>query len=280
MLMAANIFQEAFDLFEEKDPMYKRHMEKTCGVLKYNDWGKVSKVENFLKGRCAGNKEKLFMMALDVKGKFYNYWGDVEKSNMFIYIANILDPRQKLGYIQFYFKNIFKHDYTDEGEKMWKHKMRMVLTSLYDVFDDYKGKIGGPRGKADAAKIRIFMEKHLAEEEGACTSRLMKGKPLLGRNVKGLTELDKYLNEDSLQNADGLDLLKWWKNFSGQFPILSKIAKDVLALPITAVRLETCYCTDSNVLNGFRSYLSHSMVEALVCTQDWIRESTEESESE
>ncbi|GKA28663.1 zinc finger BED domain-containing protein RICESLEEPER 2-like protein [Tanacetum coccineum] len=142
--------------------------------------------------------------------------------------------------------------------------MRMVLTSLYDVFDDYKGKIGGPRGKADAAKSRIFMEKYLAEEEGACTSRLMKGKPLLGRNVKGLTELDKYLNEDSLQNADGLDLLKWWKNFSGQFPILSKIAKDVLALPITAVRLETCYCTDSNVLNGFRSSLSHSMVEALV----------------
>nr|GEV17890.1 zinc finger BED domain-containing protein RICESLEEPER 2-like [Tanacetum cinerariifolium] len=276
MLMAANIFQEAFDLFEEKAPMYKRHMEKTFGVLKYNDWGKVSKVENFLKvfytssddiskmfltsnnflvemgdidfhlddwGRCAGNKEKLFMMALDMKGKFYNYWGDVEKSNMFIYIANILDPRQKLG----------KDDYTDEGEKMWKRKMRMVLTSLYDVFDDYKGKIGGPQGKADAAKSRIFMEKYLAEEKGACTC---------------------------LQNADGLDLLKWWKNFSGQFPILSKIAKDVLALPITAVTLETCYCTDSNVLNDFRSSLSHSMVEALVCTQDWIRESTKESESE
>ncbi|PWA89089.1 HAT, C-terminal dimerization domain-containing protein [Artemisia annua] len=137
---------------------------------------------------------------------------------------------------------------------MWKHKMRMVLTSLYDVFDDYKGKIGGPQGNADA-QSRIFKEKYLAEEQGDCTSRLMKGKPLLGRNVKGLTKLDKYLNEESLQNADGLDLLKWWKNFSGQFPILSKIAKDVLALPITAVRLETCYCTDSNVLNDFRSSL-------------------------
>nr|GEU95856.1 zinc finger BED domain-containing protein RICESLEEPER 2-like [Tanacetum cinerariifolium] len=295
MLMTANKFKEAFDLFEEKDPMYKRHMEKTCGVLKYKDWEKASKVENFLKvfykssddisemfltsnkflvemgridfhldnwGICSLDKEKLFMMALDVKGKFYNHWGDVEKSNMFIYVANILDPRRKQGYIEFYFMNIFKHDYTDEGEKMWKHKMRMVLTSLYDVFDDYKGKIEGPH-----AQSRIFMEKYLAEEQGACTSRLMKGKPLLGRNVKGLTELDKYLNEESLQHADGLDLLKWWKNFSGQFPILSKIAKDVLALPITAVRLETCYCTDSNVLNDFRSSLSHSMVEASVCTQ-------------
>ncbi|PWA99711.1 zinc finger BED domain-containing protein RICESLEEPER 2 [Artemisia annua] len=214
MLMAANIFQEAFDLFEQKDPMYKRHMEKTCGVLKYNDWGKVSKVENFLKvfytstddisemfltsnkflvemggidfhlhnwGRCA-NKEKLSMMALDMKAKFYYYWGDVEKSNMLIYVANILDPRQKLGYIEFYFENIFKHDYTDEGEKMWKHKMRMVLTSLYDVFDDYKGKIGGPQGNADA-QSRIFMEKYLAEEQGDCTSRLMK-------DVNGLVESD------------------------------------------------------------------------------------------
>ncbi|GJX47273.1 zinc finger BED domain-containing protein RICESLEEPER 2-like protein [Tanacetum coccineum] len=313
MLMAANIFQEAFDLFEEIDPMCKRHIEKTWGVLKYKDWGKVSKVENFLKVfyesnddmskmfltsnkflvemggidfhldnwcRCAGDKEKLFMMALKVKGKFYNYWGEFEKSNMFIYIVNILDLCPKLGYIDFYFRNIFKLDYTDEGEKMWKHKMRMVLNSHYDVFDDYKGKIRGPQGNAEDAQSRIFMEKYLAEEQGACTSRLMKGKPLLGRSVKGLIELDKYLNEESLQHADGLDLLKWWKNFSGQFPILSKIAKVVLAVPITAVRLETCYCTDSNVLNDFRSSLSHSMVEALVCTQDWILESTKESQSE
>nr|GEV40825.1 zinc finger BED domain-containing protein RICESLEEPER 2-like [Tanacetum cinerariifolium] len=98
---------------------------------------------------------------------------------------------------------------------MWKHKMRMVLTPLYDAFDDYKGKIGGPSRKCKDAQSRIFMEKYLAEKQGACTSRLMKGKPLLGRNVKGLTELDKYLNEENLQHADGLDLLKWWKNLSG-----------------------------------------------------------------
>ncbi|GKD26393.1 zinc finger BED domain-containing protein RICESLEEPER 2-like protein [Tanacetum coccineum] len=154
-------------------------------------------------GRCAGDKEKLFMMALKVKGKFYNYWGEFEKSNMFTYIVNILDPCPKLGYIDFYFRNIFKQDYTDEGGKMWKHKMRMVLNSHYDVFDDYKCKIRGPQGNAEDAQSRIFMKKYLAEEQGACTSRLMKGKPLLGRNVKGLIELDKYLNEESLQHADG-----------------------------------------------------------------------------
>ncbi|PWA35361.1 zinc finger BED domain-containing protein RICESLEEPER 2 [Artemisia annua] len=84
------------------------------------------------------------------------------------------------------------------------------------------------------------MEKHLAEEQGDCTSRLMKGKPFLGRN-------------ESLQNDDGLDLLNWWKSNIRRFSVLSKISKDVLALPITAIRLETCYRTDSNVLNDFRS---------------------------
>ncbi|GJZ07842.1 zinc finger BED domain-containing protein RICESLEEPER 2-like protein [Tanacetum coccineum] len=199
---------------------------------------------------------------------------DLVKDGLNLYPESVARVREAVRYVKE--MNIFKHDYTDEGEKMWKHKMRMVLNSHYDVFDDYKGKIRGPQGNAEDAQSRIFMEKYLAEEQGACTSRLMKGKPLLGRNVKGLIELDKYLNEESLQHADGLDLLKWWKNFSGQFPILSKISKVVLALPITAVRLETCYCTDSNVLNDFRSSLLHSMVEAL----DWILESTKESQSE
>ena len=88
----------------------------------------------------------------------------------------------------------------------------------------YKCKIEGPQESVNA-QSRIFMEKYLAEEQGDCTSRLMKGKPLLGRNVKGLTELDKYLNEESLDENDDMDLLIWWKNNSIRFPIYLKLLR-------------------------------------------------------
>ncbi|PWA82930.1 zinc finger BED domain-containing protein RICESLEEPER 1 [Artemisia annua] len=206
MIVAAKLFKEAFELYERKDPSYRCDMEDICGVPEYGDWENVMKVENFLKGfhrtseniselyltankflveiddidlhldnwgRCA-HGEKLFTMALDMKLKFDQCWGNVENSNMLIYVASILDPRHKLGHIENYFMNIFKHDYTDEGEKMWKHKMRMVLTSTYDVFDDYRSKIGGSQQNANI-QSRVFMEKYLSEDESQVRRRVGTG---------------------------------------------------------------------------------------------------------
>lgn len=51
------------------------------------------------------------------------------------------------------------------------------------------------------------------------------------------TELDRYLNEEVLNKDDEgeFDTLLWWKNNSERVPILSKIAKDVLVIPMSAV---------------------------------------------
>ncbi|GKC68225.1 antagonist of like heterochromatin protein 1-like protein [Tanacetum coccineum] len=54
--------------------------------------------------------------------------------------------------------------------------MMMVLTSLYDVFDDYKGKIGGPQGNVEDAQSCIFMEKYLAGGFLWCQGEMCKGK--------------------------------------------------------------------------------------------------------
>ena len=59
-----------------------------------------------------------------------------------------------------------------------------------------------------------------------------------------------------------------------RFPILSHIARDVLAIPISTVASEAAFSTDGRVLDPFRSSLTPRIVEALVCTQDWFQRSS------
>jgi hypothetical protein len=67
------------------------------------------------------------------------------------------------------------------------------------------------------------------------------------------------------------DLLIWWKNNAFRYPILTEVARDVLAMPISTVASESAFSTEGRILDPFRSSLSPLTVEALVCTQNWIR---------
>ena len=51
------------------------------------------------------------------------------------------------------------------------------------------------------------------------------------------------------------------------------MARDVLAFPISTVASKSAFSTGGRVLDPFRSSLTPRIVEALICTQDWIRSS-------
>ena len=88
------------------------------------------------------------------------------------------------------------------------------------------------------------------------------------------TELDRYLAEECEEDCKKFDILTWWKGQSTRFPILSSLARDVLAIPISPVASESAFSTGGRILDDFRSSLTPFMVEALVCTQDWLRRGT------
>ena len=58
---------------------------------------------------------------------------------------------------------------------------------------------------------------------------------------------------------------------SVEYPTLSRMARDILAVPASTVASESAFSTGSRVLSDFRSRMTAETVEALVCLQDWIR---------
>jgi len=64
--------------------------------------------------------------------------------------------------------------------------------------------------------------------------------------------------------------LAWWKNLRDEYPILSQLARDVLAMQASPLASESAFSVGGRVVDPFRTWLDPEMVEALVCTKDWI----------
>ncbi|XP_019242646.1 PREDICTED: zinc finger BED domain-containing protein DAYSLEEPER-like, partial [Nicotiana attenuata] len=86
------------------------------------------------------------------------------------------------------------------------------------------------------------------------------------------SELDKYISEEQEPFSEDFDILSWWKTHAPRFPILSELARDVLAIPISSVASECAFSTGGRILDSFRSSLTPKCVQALICVQDWLRE--------
>jgi len=88
-----------------------------------------------------------------------------------------------------------------------------------------------------------------------------------GLDVDNLNELDKYMADPPLKLSEKFDILAWWKNQSKEYPILSKIARDLLAIQVSTVASESAFSAGGRVIDPFRSRLDPEMVQALICTK-------------
>ena len=93
---------------------------------------------------------------------------------------------------------------------------------------------------------------------------------------ENMNDIDRYLVDESINpNTPSFEVLLWWKDNASRYNILSLIARDILAIPISTVASESAFSTSGRILDSFRSSLSPKMVEALVCTQSWLKGNNE-----
>ncbi|XP_031100840.1 zinc finger BED domain-containing protein RICESLEEPER 2-like [Ipomoea triloba] len=301
MLQSALTYQKVFESCEESDSSFKSDLGDS--VPNFMDWESVSSLVELLKcfydmtirisGSLYVTANTFFseisdlycilngmveaggavsLMGRNMKAKFEKYWGDIDKMNLMIFFANILDPRDKLEYMP----TQINHMYGEEKGKPYYDK---VLAGLNELFDDYSvpatssvsgssvsaavGSASSVSSMTSVSSVSVGRPQHLLK------SQIKKQRLESGSKKK--TELDIYLSEAIVEEENSFDILRWWKINAERFPILSKLARDVLAIPISTVASEFAFSTSGRVLDPFRSSLTPKIVEALVCTQDWLR---------
>ena len=84
------------------------------------------------------------------------------------------------------------------------------------------------------------------------------------------SEIGKYFL-DNLEKLGSSDILDWWKLNASNYPILSKMERDILAILISTTASESAFSTSGRILDAFRSSLSPKTVETLVCSQNWFK---------
>ena len=82
------------------------------------------------------------------------------------------------------------------------------------------------------------------------------------------SDIENYLL-DNLEKLTSFDILDWWKLNTSKYPILSKMARDLLAIPISIVAFEFACSISGYILDAFKCSLSPKIVEAFVCSQNW-----------
>jgi len=85
------------------------------------------------------------------------------------------------------------------------------------------------------------------------------------------TELTTYLDDGLVPRDDDFDILNWWMSNATKYPILSVMARDILAMPGSAVQCEAALSSEGPVINKQWSKLNINAIEALVCIRDWIK---------
>ncbi|GKA43441.1 zinc finger BED domain-containing protein RICESLEEPER 2-like protein [Tanacetum coccineum] len=135
-------------------------------------------------------------------------------------------------------------------------QLAKVKKVLYGVFDEYniasKNATSSTSGGGSNMNYQVN-----AGDEGSSQSIL-----------KQQRELDFYLNEPRAATTSSICVLDFWKSQQYRYPVLAKLAMDILCVPISTVASESAFSLGGRILDQYRSSMKPSNVEAL--TRDWL----------
>jgi hypothetical protein len=180
-------------------------------------------------------------MANTMMVKFDKYWN---KSNIALIVASVLDPRYKRKIVEFYLKKVYPYTYQSELDKF-----NDVMKKMYQCY------------ASTTPSTSHELDSYIFDGQGHddCIDTI---------------DLEKYLADPIFKvgksNHHTFDILAWWKAHKEEYPILGQLARDVLAMQVSTIALESAFSAGDRVLDPFRTRLDPTMVEALVCTKDWI----------
>ncbi|VFQ67393.1 unnamed protein product [Cuscuta campestris] len=295
MLLAASELKHVFSCLETSDPDYKdgpsagdwKRVEMLCGRLKilfdaanlltaaavpttntffHEAWNIQLELARAAAGEEDEEEEGRFLggLARLMRDGFDEYW---RKCCLVLGLAVVMDPRFKMQLIHFNFEKLYG-DASEFG--------RIINEAAHELFAEYASKEVGPAGGT------VKLEE---EEEDEGTSGGGRTYSDFDRYVMQTTsqlaksELEQYLEESLLPRVHGLDVIGWWRVNRKKYPTLSKMARDVLTIPVSTVPPGSVFCTGGKEMDRYRCTLRPETVEALICAKDWLLQSESAAQS-
>ncbi|KAG6436805.1 hypothetical protein SASPL_101707 [Salvia splendens] len=214
-------------------------------------------------------------MAKKMMEKLGKYWleGDELNPNMnkILYIAAMLDPRQKMKHVQHCLKTLY-------GDARANELAEELRKSVFDLFELYKREftpVAANTQPQTASASQMSNRSTNLRLLGRSSCNILCVASEDDDDEDGSSELTRYFAERQYKaNEDDFDILMWWKTYGISYPILSEMAKDILAIPISSVASESAFSMGGRMLSIFINSLAPEMVEALMCSEDWLRSSS------
>ncbi|CAO2817659.1 unnamed protein product [Amaranthus hypochondriacus] len=221
----------------------------------------VCKAKYHLRLACESEDTCIREMGNEMFEKLEKYWGE---SSLILSIAAMFDPRHKIPFLKHHFRKVY------QSEDEVYQQIERVRTGLVNLFNDYK------------SKLILLTKAHQASASEDLASISSRSRDFDGYesfessqdarfSSNSISEVEKYLESPLHMHSDSkFDILLYWKDQQATYPIMSKIAKDILVIPITTVASESTFSMGGRILNRWRASLLSRHVEALILTRNWL----------
>ncbi|KAJ1690355.1 hypothetical protein LUZ63_014510 [Rhynchospora breviuscula] len=197
--------------------------------------------------------------------KFDKYWGEVE---VVMAIACILDPRFKLIGVEYTFHELYPANEV-------KERVNGVTSKLRALYGKYVKELVASKAAASTSNTVPAAAPTKPSERSRRMEELMAFVKASNANKKAKSDLEVYLEEPVFLDGEGqFDVLLWWSQNCSKFPTLSKLARDVLCIPVTTMTSELTSTVSGHILDDYLSSLTKDMIELFICGGDWIRQSS------
>jgi len=202
-------------------------------------------------------------MATSMSAKFEKYWSC---SSLSLAVACFLDPRYKKKLVEFYMRK-FYGDY-------YQIQLDEFVGVVRNLFQFYATSKPNAKTKPMNANEHVSPTDPLAENQDVELDSFLYADA--GPESSAMNELDTYMAEPLLKQHP-FDILAYWKINTDKYPVLSEIARDMMAVQVSTVASESAFSAAGRVVDPYRNRLDAEMVQALTCTKDWIHAARKDS---
>lgn len=137
--------------------------------------------------------------------------------NFLLHVVVVLDPRNKMCYIQYCLEMIYGKNYSKT-----KEILEHVTKTLEDLFDHFKNKTKREKSeKANSTSSSTYVPSYFGSEDGVnLEDDFARFLEQCGQGVNK-TEVEVYLSDGMEKRVENFEGLSRWKLNSVKFPILS-----------------------------------------------------------